>query len=242
MKELKKDLVKIVESPFDEIKKHGDILTISEKVGSVVFRNLFGVPIKYVLLPLGASLVLPLVIVVEVILAAINGEEKIKEEEKRIDLSEALFKIKKIVNLSEENIPQGTKDDIYFFFKIENNFTEESLTEAYKNCQKKYHPDRWTGNREKWDECEKLYNEMIWHWFKSTDEKLTNNYPKLRQKSYRHHPEFGVNQLVIVDNKTHKINGRILRTSSFDGDNYLIVDNSTGLPYEVQQEDIKYAQ
>lgn len=229
MKKFSKNLLEIIILPLDEVKKYGDILTISEKIGGFIFRYLFGVPIKYVFLPL---LAIFLLILVSFFSLFIGEEENTNKE--LIDLSKSSFKIKDIVYLSQENIPQGVKEDIFFFFRINDSFTQDLLTERYKNTRKKYHPDALVGDREKWEECHKLYDEMIWHWFKSPDEKLTCNYPKLRAKSYRHKPRFGVKSLVNFDNKT----GRVVQTSSFDGDKYLIVNDSNGEYYEVFEEDM----
>jgi hypothetical protein len=228
--------------PFKELAKHGDIRAISRKIGGFIFEYGVGVPFD-----VGFSLAC---LTVSSILGFFDNEETNKE--KRVEPSQSnvidystkkFIPILKIVNLDNETLPIGTKQDIELFFGTGKTFTEPELENKYKDARKKYHPDRMTGDREKWDECEKLYNEMIWHFFRTNEEKILNpNYPKLRGKSFRFTPKFALNQMIYFDNNIGLVYGRVARQASCNLDDYLIINDDLELSYEVKEKDLKLAE
>lgn len=229
---IKRRLIERALKPFNALKKHGDIVTISEKIGGFIFRYGLGVPLD-VTIALIAGLAIPVVSLFE------SNESK-ELEKQQIDLSKASLLIRPFITLSGEKIPEGTKKDITDLFPdLKNTFTIEDLNRAFKKAKTKFHPDnQLTGNSEKWQECNQLYEECLWHWFKTDEEKVTNpNYPKLRDKSYAHKPKFLLSQIVSFNNNQK---GRIARVSSCEHDTYLIIDDyaTPVLYYEVLEQDL----
>lgn len=232
---LKQRLIKRALKPFNElnegIKKHGDIKTIASKVGGAIFYWGLGVP-----LDIGISLIAVAAIPV---VSLFDSDTAPLPDDNKVDLSQTKCKIHKFVDLNKEKLYKGTRQDINYFFCFKEPFTKEQLKQRYEEVRIKYHPDKQKADRTLWDECEKLYSEMLWHWFKTDEEKVSSPfYPKLREKSFMHTPTFAVNQQIKVDNGSYIINGRVARQSSCPDDNYLIIDDSTFASYEIQESDL----
>jgi hypothetical protein len=223
--------------PFKALAKHGDIRTISRKVGGFIAEYVIGVPTD-----LCFSIAC---LAVSSVVGFFETEDKVGiENTKPIDYSDKQFVIKEFINLNNETIPVGTRKDIELLFEIKNPFTDIDLKRKYKTARIKYHPDNLlTGDRKKWDECESLYNEMLWHWFKSDEDKILNpNYPKIREKSFSFTPKFAINQMIYFNNNVAVVYGRVARQASCKFDEYLIINDELQLSYEVKEKDLKLAE
>lgn len=231
-----KDLKQVIEKPFKEIEKQGGITKLSEKTFAKIGK-LIGGSIEYVALPAVAVVLAIPALLYDYCVKDTTTEIK---QPKTNGLENKLFKIQKTGNL--ESLPYGVKSDIELLLKLPTQFTLEDLDNAFKNGQKKFHPDKLSGNQERWDQLHSLYEELLWYFFKPTNNEeqtqiATGNYPKLREKSYRYRSnKYQVNQVVRFDDG--KV-ATVAQIPSCQGEGYYLINTHDGSQYDnVKEEDI----
>jgi hypothetical protein len=203
---MKKTLLANINKPIKLFRENGGIVGVCEKGGRFLGQALKGIfnATRFIVEPPISAVILAGLITVDYLR---------KEEENPLFLTgdseptnKAISVSKTIdleVELKEERIPLGTKQDIEQLLGI-TRFDQKTLLQQYRKRIKEVHPDKPEGSESLFNEIQKIVEEIRWTWFidyKNLDEEdkqkfelMTN--PSLRAKSYLFNPKYRNSQMV----------------------------------------------